>query len=166
MKSIEKDNQSVAVTLNKEKIICNQAMYLTAVPNVVMLLLKEEDNYIEATYMKTEDMLEEVMREADVWAALNTIELSLDKLYKNLNMRMCEMSRTDINITSALLNTLYDDQGAPLLVHVNGRWQHSLNDDRSWHKSDTIKASVVRRYPYGLGQTSVPRPMQRQQVNE
>ena len=69
-------------------------------------------------------MLEEVIREADVRAALNTVELSLDRLYCNLNMRIFEMSRTDITITSALLrsniNTLYDDKGAPILSHVNG----------------------------------------------
>ena len=120
----EKDNQSLAVTINEETKICGRSMYLTGVPNVIVLLLKDLDEYIKAPHMETQAMLEEVMHEEDVRAALNMIELSLDRLYKNINMRMCELSRIDISITSALLrsgiNTLYDERGAPLLVHVNG----------------------------------------------
>ena len=115
---------SVAATLNEQVTTCYRGMYLTWVPNIFVLLLGEKDDFVHAPHIQTKDMLEEVMRESDVRAALNTVELSLDRLYRNLNKRICELSRTDITITNALLrsniNTLYDEEGAPLLANVNG----------------------------------------------
>ena len=48
-------------------------------------------------------MEEEILLESELRGALNSIELSLDHPYENLNQRACEMARKDIRMTSALL---------------------------------------------------------------
>ena len=82
------------------------------------------DDFIEAHPMATADMLGEVMRESELSGALNSIELSLDRLYQNINTCACEMARKNIMITSALLkvniDTLSDSNGPPLLAHASG----------------------------------------------
>ena len=48
-------------------------------------------------------MEEEILIESELRGALNSIELSLDHLYQNLNERACQMARTDIMMSQALL---------------------------------------------------------------
>ena len=69
-------------------------------------------------------MLEEVMRESELREALNSIELSIDRLYQIINKRACQMARTDIMISQALLKAnlevLHDRKGRTLVSHVAG----------------------------------------------
>ena len=119
-----RDNQTVAITLHHQVISCRRAMYHSAIPNIEVMLLKEKEESLQAKHMETEDMLVEVLLESELRGALNSMELSLDRLYQNLNHRACEMARKDIMMTSALLRaklgTLYDDKGLPLFSHVAG----------------------------------------------
>ena len=56
--------------------------------------------------------------------AMNSIELSIDRLYQNINERACQMARTDIMISQALLKAnlevLHDRKGRTLVSHVAG----------------------------------------------
>ena len=74
------------MTIDKEITLCGRSMYLTEITSVVVLLLKSKDEFIMTTHLETEDMVEETLHEADVRAVLNTIELSLDKLYKSISV--------------------------------------------------------------------------------
>ena len=69
-------------------------------------------------------MIGEVLLESELRGALNSIELSLDKIYQKLNYRACEMARKDIMLTSSLLRenleTIYDNEGRPLFAHIAG----------------------------------------------
>ena len=55
---------------------------------------------------------------------MNSIELSIDKLYQNINERACQMARTDIIVSQALLKAnlkvLHDRKGRTLVSHVAG----------------------------------------------
>ena len=48
-------------------------------------------------------MEEEILFESELRGAMNTIELSIDRLYQNINERACQMARTDIMISQAIL---------------------------------------------------------------
>ena len=62
--------------------------------------------------------------EAEIRGAMNTLELSTDKLYQDINYRICQAQRQQIIISQALLKenleTLRDEKGRTLLGHVTG----------------------------------------------
>ena len=119
-----RDNQTVVITLHHHVTSCRQTIYRSGIPNIKVLLLKGEEEFLQAKHMETEEMLEEVLLESELRGALNSIKLSLDSLYQNLNHRACEMAKKDIMMTSSLLRanleTLYDEEGLPLFSHVAG----------------------------------------------
>ena len=62
-----------------------RSMFLTGIPNGVVLLLKGKNKFLQTADLQEEDMTKEALHESDVRAHLNTNELSFDKLYKSLN---------------------------------------------------------------------------------
>ena len=99
-------------------------MYRTGIPNVQVLLLKKEEEFFNTKHLKISDMEEEILIESKLRGALNSIELSHDYLYQNLNERACQMERADIKMSQALLKanleTLHDSKGRTLFSHVAG----------------------------------------------
>ena len=75
-------------------------------------------------HLEVSDMEEEILIESELRCALNAIELSIDNLYQNLNERACQMARTDIMMSQALLKAnleaLHDRKGRTLFSHVAG----------------------------------------------
>ena len=55
---------------------------------------------------------------------MNSIELAIDRLYQNINERACQMARTDIMVSQALLwanlEILHDRKGRTLVSHIAG----------------------------------------------
>ena len=64
------------------------------------------------------------MFEAEILGAMNSIELSVDNMYKDINFRACEMERQDIITSQALmkanLEVIRDRKGRTLIPHVQG----------------------------------------------
>ena len=64
------------------------------------------------------------MFESELRGAMNSIELAVDRMYQDINHRACEMARTDIMISQALLRAnleiLHDRKGRTLVSHVQG----------------------------------------------
>ena len=83
-----RDVESVAVTLNQQQRSWERRLYRTGIPNIQVLLL--EDN------LRMVEMEEEIMFESELRGAMNTIELSVDKMYKDINYCAREMARQDI----------------------------------------------------------------------
>ena len=48
-------------------------------------------------------MEEEIIFESELRDTMNSIELSVDKMYKDINYHACEMARQDIMTSQALL---------------------------------------------------------------
>ena len=119
-----RDNETIAITLDDQSTSCGQAMYRTGIPNVQVLLLEADEEFFNAKHLEVSDMEEEILIESELRGALNSIELSLDNLYMNLNERACQMARTDIMMSQALLKanleTLHDSKGRTLFSHVAG----------------------------------------------
>ena len=64
------------------------------------------------------------MFEPELRGAMNSIELTVDKMYQDINYRVCEMARQDIMISQALLRAnleiIHDRKGRTLVPHVQG----------------------------------------------
>ena len=79
---------------------------------------------LEIEIPEVADMEEEILFESELRGAMNSIELAIDRLYQNINERACQMARTDIMISHALLRAnleiLHDRKGRTLVSHVAG----------------------------------------------
>ena len=102
-------------------------------------------------------MIGEVLLESELRGALNSIELSLDKIYQKLNYRACEMARKDIMLTSSLLRenleTIYDNEGRPLACLLTLRERQLLFSSAKQYRfrSGITKPDAVLKFQYGLG---------------
>ena len=67
---------------------------------------------------------ESLLLEAEIRGTMNSIELSTDMLYMDINLRICEAQRQLIITSQALmrqnLEYLRDDKGRTLTSHVAG----------------------------------------------
>ena len=98
-----RENDTIAITLDQQTTSCGQAMYRTGIPNVQVLLPEAMEDFLNNNHLEVSDMEEEILIESELRGVLNTIELSIDNLYQNLNERACQMARTDIMMSQALL---------------------------------------------------------------
>ena len=93
-----RENDTVAVTIDQQTKSCERAMYRTGIPNVQVLLQKEDEEFLNNKHLEISDMEEEILFESELRGAMNSIELSIDRLYQNIKERACQMARTDIRI--------------------------------------------------------------------
>ena len=67
---------------------------------------------------------EGIIFEAELRGTMNSLELSTDELYKDINYRICEIQRQQIITSQAMLRenmeTLKDSKGRTLYGHVTG----------------------------------------------
>ena len=75
-------------------------------------------------HLELAEMEEEIVFELELRGPMNSIELTVDKMYQDINYRACEMVRTDIMISQALLRAnleiIHDRKGRTLVPHVQG----------------------------------------------
>ena len=60
------DGETVAVTIDQQTRSCNRAMYRTGIQNIQVLLLEEEEEFLNNKHLKLAEMEEEVMFEAEL----------------------------------------------------------------------------------------------------
>ena len=70
------------------------------------------------------EMEGDIIFESEIRGAMNSIELSVNNLYKDINFRACELARQDIITSQALLmanlEVICDRRGRTLIPHVQG----------------------------------------------
>ena len=119
-----RDGESVAVTLNQQQRSCGRKLYQTGIPNIHVLVLEGKEDFLNNKHLRVEEMEEEIMLESEIRGAMNSIELSWDNMYKDINFRACEMARQDIVTSQALmkanLDIIRDRKGRTLLPHIQG----------------------------------------------
>ena len=71
-----RDYETIAITLDEQTKSCGRAMYRTGIPNIQVLLLEKEEEFLNAEHLKISDMEEEILIESELRGALNTIELA------------------------------------------------------------------------------------------
>ena len=70
----------VAVTIDQQTKSCGRAMHRTGIPNVQVLLLEEEEKFLNKKHLEISDMEEKILFESELRVAMNSVELSIDRL--------------------------------------------------------------------------------------
>ena len=99
----QQGNDEVAITLNKNTRICGKTMFETKIKNVFVVLVEENEGYLENQKLAISEYNKDTIYEAELRAALNSLELSTDNLYIDINHRICLLQRQQILITQAML---------------------------------------------------------------
>ena len=78
-------------------------LYRTGIPNVFVLIVEDHEPFLENNRLKAMETDESLLLEAEIRGTINSIELSTDMLYKDINMRICEVQRQLIITSQALM---------------------------------------------------------------
>ena len=112
------------MTLNKHTQICGRKMFETGIKDVFVVLISEDEEFLNNEKLKISEYQTDVIYEAELKGALNSLELSTDAVYKDLNFRICNLQRQQILMSQALLQqqiqTLRDESGQTVYSHASG----------------------------------------------
>ena len=61
--------------------------------------LEDTEEFIDNRRLRLVEMEDDILFEAEIWGAMNSVELSTDEMYMDINFRACELARQNI-ITS------------------------------------------------------------------
>ena len=78
-------------------------MFETKIKNVFVVLVEENEEYLENQKLAISEYNTDTIYEAELRAALNSLELSTDNLYRDINYRICLLQRQQILTTQAML---------------------------------------------------------------
>merc|ERR1711893_71028 len=89
-----------------------------------MEAVEENEEYLVNQKIAISEYNTDVIYEAELRAALNSLELSTDNLYRNINYRICLLQRQQILTTQSMLQhqleTVRDEKGHTLYSHTSG----------------------------------------------
>merc|ERR1712240_318384 len=118
------DGEETAVTLEKKIRICGREMFETRVKNIFVVLLTREEGYLENEKLKINEYDQEIIHAAEIRAALNSVELSQNALYTDINYRICIIQRQQILLMQTMLSNqmelLQDENGDTVFSHSAG----------------------------------------------
>ena len=118
------DGEETAVTLEKKINLCGREMYETRVKNIVVVLLGREEGFLENEKLKIDEVDKEIVHAARVRSALNSVELSQDTIYQDINYRMCIIQRQQVLLMQSMLSNqmelLTDGNGDTVYSHTAG----------------------------------------------
>ena len=64
-------------------------MYETGIPNVYVVLIKDGEEFLDNEKLEITEYEESTIYKAELRGALNSLELSTDALYRDINFRIC-----------------------------------------------------------------------------
>ena len=118
------DGEETAVTLEKKIELCGREMYQTRVKNIFVVLLGREEGFLENEKVKINEVNQETIHAAEVRSALNSVELSQDAIYQDINFRMCILQRQQVLLMQSMLSNqmelLRDGNGDSVYSHTAG----------------------------------------------
>ena len=119
-----REGERVAVTLSQKTKACGRTLFMTGIPNIFVILVEDHEPFLENKKLLTMENDENMMLEAEIRGTMNSIELSTDVIYQDINMRVCESQRQQIITSQALLRQnmeiMRDTKGRTLSSHVAG----------------------------------------------
>ena len=89
----KKKGEEVAVTLNKHIQTCGKTMYVTGISNVYVVLIEDGEEFLDNKKLQISEYTTDTIYEAEFRGALNSLELSTDALYRDINYRICQLQR-------------------------------------------------------------------------
>ena len=87
-----RDGESIAITLNQNTRSCGRKLYRTGIPSVHVLLLEDNEGFLDNKGLSLVEMEDDILFEAKIRGAMNTVELSTDEMYMDINFRACELA--------------------------------------------------------------------------
>ena len=87
-----RDGESIAVTLHQNMKSCGKKFYHTGIPGVHVVLLEDNEGFLENKGLSLVEMEDDIIFEAEIRGAMNSVELSNDELYMDINFRACELA--------------------------------------------------------------------------
>merc|ERR1712240_436923 len=118
------DGEDTAVTLDKKTRICGREVFETRVKNIFVVLLGREEGYLENEKLKINEYDQEIIHAAEIRAALNSVELSQNAIYTDINYRICIIQRQQILLMQTMLSNqmelLRDENGDTFFSHSAG----------------------------------------------
>ena len=116
-------NSQVGLTLHERKTVCGHEGYLTSVKNIMVILLKPKDLYINASTALTDIDSEVVLESAFVSIAVKA-ELTADQNFMQLEEKLCHVQRASMDSKLQLLKhpkaQIFDSTGQPLHLAATG----------------------------------------------
>ena len=89
-----------------------------------MLLLEDNEGFLDNKGLSLVEMEDDIIFEAEIRGAMNSVELSTDEMYIDINFRACELARQNSITAQALLKenleVVRDRKGRPHSAHVQG----------------------------------------------
>ena len=120
----KKKDEEIAVTLNKHMQTCGKIMYETGISNVYVVLIEDGEEFLDNKKLQISEYTDNTIYEAELRGALNSLELSTDALYRDINFRICQLQRQQIITSQAMLQqqmeVLRDRKGRTLYSHTSG----------------------------------------------
>merc|ERR1711872_700690 len=118
------DGEETAVTLEKKTRICGREMFETRVKNIFVVLLTREEGFLENEKLKINEVNQEIIHAAEIRSALNSVELSQDAIYQDINYRMCILQRQQVLLMQTMLSNqmelLRDENGDTVFSYSAG----------------------------------------------
>ena len=81
----KKNGEEVAVTLNKHIQTCGKIMYETGISSVYVVLIEDGEKFLDNKKLQISEYTDNTIYEAELRGALNSLELSTDALYRDIN---------------------------------------------------------------------------------
>ena len=98
-----RDEEQVAVTLSQSTRSCGRILFRTGIPDIHVVLIEDHEQFLENEKLKLMEFDEGLIFEAELRETMNSLELSTDMLYKDINFRICQAQRQQIITSQALL---------------------------------------------------------------
>merc|ERR1712240_178377 len=118
------NGEDTAVTLDKKTRICGREVFETRVKNIFVVLLTREEGFLENEKLKINEINQEIIHAAEIRAALNSVELSQNAIYMDINYRMCILQRQQVLLMQSMLSNqmelLRDENGDTVFSHTAG----------------------------------------------
>ena len=78
-------------------------MFRTGIPNIYIVLVEDHEDFLENEKLKIMEFNEDLLFEAEIRGTMNSLELSTDMLYQDINYRICQAQRQQIITSQALM---------------------------------------------------------------
>ena len=80
-----RDGDRIAVTLSQKTTACGRILFMTGIPNIFVAIIEDHEPFLENKKLLTMENDENMMLEAEIRGTMNSIELSTDVIYQDIN---------------------------------------------------------------------------------
>ena len=98
-----RDGEQIAVTLSQSTRSCGRILFRTGIPDIFVVLIEDHEHFLENDKLRLMEYNEGLFFEAEIRGTMNSLKLSTDMLYKDINFRICQAQRQQIITSQALL---------------------------------------------------------------